>query len=41
MGENVLVEYENVFLIRGIFYNLGQFFSQFGANVLVKFKILF
>ena len=43
-GAKVLVKYKNVFLIRGIFYYWGQFFSQFGAigaNVLVEFEILF
>jgi len=34
MGANVLVEFENVFLIGGIFFKLGKM----GANVFVKFK---
>jgi len=44
LGANVLVEYKNVFLTRGIFYNWGQFFpnlGQFGANVLVEFENVF
>ena len=30
LGANVLVEYKNVFLIRGIFYNWGNFFPIWG-----------
>ena len=44
LGANVLVEYKNVFVIRGIFYNWGYFFPnlvQFGANVLVEFENVF
>ena len=44
MGANVLVEYKNVILIRGIFNYWWQFFSQFGAiggNVLVEFENVF
>ena len=33
----MLVEFENVFLIGGIFYNWGQL----GANVIVEFEIFF
>ena len=34
MLENVLVEFENIFLIGGIFLNLGQM----GAHLLVEFE---
>ena len=37
MGANVLVEFENVFLIGGIFFKLGAM----GANVLVEFENIF
>jgi len=30
LGANVLVEYKNIFLIRGICYNWGQFFPNGG-----------
>jgi len=37
MGANVLVEFEKMFLIEGIFFNWGQM----GANVLVEFENVF
>ena len=51
LGVNVLVEYKNIFLIRGIFLQLGAFFTiggnffpnlgQLRANVLVEFENVF
>ena len=40
MGANVLVEFENIFLIGGIFLIWGIFLSwgKMGANVLVEFE---
>ena len=40
MRANVLVEFENIFLIGGIFLNWGIFLSwgKMGANVLVEFE---
>ena len=36
MGANVLVEFENVFLIGGIyFYNWGHFFFKLGAKIIL------
>ena len=46
MGANMLVEFENVFLMGGIFVNWGIFFKlgakgAKGANVLVEFENVF
>ena len=43
MGANMLAEFENIFLIGGIFLIWGIFFNcgQMGANVLVEFENVF
>ena len=42
LGANVLFEFENVFLIGGIyFFQFGGNWGQMGANVLVEFKNVF
>ena len=35
MGANVLVELENVFLIGGIFFKMGDFFLSLGQKIIL------
>jgi len=35
LGENVLVEFENVFLIGGIFFTIGGIFLSWGQKIIL------